>query len=68
MFQGQAAAEKGEHPWVGHGKCFKAKFVSDYAADALGDKGILEEGRDLATNPLKKDALMRKVRDMLDRE
>jgi hypothetical protein len=38
MFQGQAASVEGEHPWVGHEKCFTAVFISDYAADAVRDK------------------------------
>ncbi len=46
----------------------KVVFISGYAANVMHDKGLLEEGTEFITKPFKKDDLLRKVRQMLDRE
>jgi two-component system cell cycle sensor histidine kinase/response regulator CckA len=45
----------------------KAVFISGYAADVMHSKGILEKDVDFMTKPFLKVDLLRKVRDMLDK-
>lgn len=45
----------------------KAIFMSGYTDDIISKKGILEEGFDLISKPVNPDALMRKIRDVLER-
>ena len=46
----------------------KTIFMSGYTDDIITKKGLLEEGFDLISKPIKPAALMRKIRDALDRE
>ena len=41
--------------------------MSGYTDDIISRKGILEEGFDFISKPINPDALMRKIRDVLDR-
>jgi len=45
----------------------KAIFMSGYTDDIISRKGVLEEGFDFISKPINPEALMRKVRDVLDR-
>jgi PAS domain S-box-containing protein len=45
----------------------KAIFISGYAADIMSRKGISEEGTEFIMKPFKKDDLLRKIREVLDR-
>lgn len=45
----------------------KAVFISGYAADVMQEKGMFEEGTDFIGKPFKKDELLRKIREVLDR-
>ncbi|HET6420178.1 MAG TPA: PAS domain S-box protein, partial [Geobacteraceae bacterium] len=42
-------------------------FISGYSADILPKKGIREEGIEFITKPVRKDELLRKIREVLDR-
>jgi len=44
----------------------KALFMSGYTADIINQKGILDEGLSYISKPLTPDALMRKVREILN--
>ncbi len=46
----------------------KVVFVSGYAAEVIQDKGLLDEGTELIRKPFDKNVLLRKVREILDRE
>jgi two-component system cell cycle sensor histidine kinase/response regulator CckA len=46
----------------------KAVFISGYAADVMHSKGILEKDIDFMTKPFLKADLLRKIRDMLDKD
>ncbi len=46
----------------------KALFISGYAADVIHNKGILEKDFDFMTKPFTKADLLRKIRDMLDKD
>jgi CheY-like chemotaxis protein len=45
----------------------KAIFMSGYTADVISRKGILEEGFDFISKPINPDAMLRKIREALDR-
>jgi CheY-like chemotaxis protein len=45
----------------------RAIFMSGYTDDVMSRKGILENGFDFISKPINPDALMRKIRDVLDR-
>jgi hypothetical protein len=45
----------------------KTIFMSGYTDDIISKKGILEEGFDFISKPVNPDALLRKIRDVLDR-
>ncbi len=45
----------------------KTIFMSGYTDDIITKKGLLEEGFDLISKPINPDALLRKIRDVLDR-
>ena len=45
----------------------KVLFTSGYSASFIRRKGILEEGLDFISKPLSPTALLRKVREVLDR-
>jgi signal transduction histidine kinase len=45
----------------------KTIFMSGYTDDIITKKGLLEEGFDLISKPINPDALVRKIRDVLDR-
>lgn len=44
----------------------KALFMSGYTADIVHKKGILGEGLEFIVKPLSPNALLRKVREILD--
>jgi len=44
----------------------KTIFMSGYTDDIISKDGILEEGFDFVSKPINPDALMRKIRDVLD--
>ena len=44
----------------------KALFMSGYTADIINQKGILDEGLNYISKPLTPDALLRKVREILN--
>jgi PAS domain S-box-containing protein len=46
----------------------KAVFISGYASDIMHKKGIIEEGMEFITKPFRKDELLQKVREVLDRD
>jgi len=46
----------------------KAVFISGYAEDYMHDKGILDDVTEFITKPIKKDDLLRKVRELLDKD
>ncbi len=46
----------------------KALFLSGYSADDMNDAGIILERGDLLTKPVNPDDLLKKVREVLDRE
>ena len=46
----------------------KAIFMSGYTDDIISRKGVLQEGLDFIPKPINPDTLIRKVRDVLDRE
>jgi PAS domain S-box-containing protein len=46
----------------------EALFMSGYAADVISHKGIDTEGLELLTKPFSPFLLLRKIRDMLDRQ
>ena len=46
----------------------KAIFMSGYTDDIISKKGILEEGFELISKPINPDALIRKIRIILDRK
>jgi hypothetical protein len=41
-------------------------YMSGYSADAIDHQGLLREGIEFLPKPIGLDALVRKVRDMLD--
>ena len=43
-------------------------FISGYTADIIHNKGIQETDIDFVTKPFSKNALLRKIREVLDRE
>jgi CheY-like chemotaxis protein len=43
-------------------------FMSGYTDDIIAKKGILEAGFDFISKPIHPDTLMRKIRDVLDRQ
>jgi len=45
----------------------KTIFMSGYTDDIISKNGILEEGFDFVSKPINPDALMRKIRDVLDK-
>ncbi|HEY1087647.1 MAG TPA: ATP-binding protein, partial [Archangium sp.] len=45
----------------------KVLFMSGYTADALGGHGVLEPGFDFIAKPVTGEALLRRVREILDR-
>ena len=45
----------------------KAIFMSGYTDDIISRKGILEEGFDFISKPINPDAMLRKIREVLDR-
>ena len=45
----------------------KIVFISGYAADVIQKKGMFEEGTEFITKPLKKEKLLQKVREVLDK-
>jgi PAS domain S-box-containing protein len=45
----------------------KVLFMSGYTADALGGHGVLEPGFDFIAKPVTSEALLRRVREILDR-
>jgi two-component system cell cycle sensor histidine kinase/response regulator CckA len=46
----------------------KAVFISGYATDIMQKKGIFGEGAEYITKPFKKDDLLQKVREVLDKD
>lgn len=46
----------------------KRLYMSGYTGDLLGQNGVLEAGVTLVKKPFTKDALLRKVRGVLDAE
>jgi CheY-like chemotaxis protein len=46
----------------------KAVFISGYAADVMQKKGMFEEGTEFITKPFKKNDLLQKVREVLDKD
>ncbi|MGO9417197.1 MAG: PAS domain S-box protein [Syntrophobacteraceae bacterium] len=46
----------------------KTIFMSGYTDEIISKKGILEEGFDFISKPLNPDKLMRKIRDVMDRQ
>jgi len=46
----------------------KAVFTSGYKADVMKKKGMLEEGTEFITKPFKKNDLLQKVREVLDKD
>jgi hypothetical protein len=46
----------------------KAVFISGYAADIIQKKGIIEEGTEFITRPFRKNDLLQKVREVLDKD
>ena len=46
----------------------KAVFISGYSADIFTQKGALEEGTEFITKPFKKDELLQKIREVLDKD
>lgn len=46
----------------------KAIFISGYTANVIHKKGILEEGIDYIAKPISPKELLRKLRDVIDRE
>ena len=46
----------------------KAIFMSGYTADIIHKKGILEKGLNFISKPVSPDELLRRVREVLDRE
>ncbi len=46
----------------------KLIFISGYTADVLSQKGLRKEGTELITKPIKKDDLLRKIRESLDKD
>ena len=46
----------------------KGIFISGYTANVMREKGIFEVDSDIITKPFVKDELLRKVREVLDRE
>ena len=46
----------------------KVVFISGYAADIIQKKGIIEEGTEFITKPFKKNDLLQKVREVLDKD
>jgi two-component system cell cycle sensor histidine kinase/response regulator CckA len=46
----------------------KGIFISGYTANVMKEKGIFEGDADIITKPFVKDDLLRKVREVLDRE
>jgi CheY-like chemotaxis protein len=45
----------------------KTIFMSGYTDDIISNKGLLEDGFDFISKPIKSDTLMRKIREVLDR-
>lgn len=45
----------------------KCLFMSGYTADIINKKGILEEGIEFISKPISPDALLKKVREILDK-
>jgi len=46
----------------------KAVFMSGYTADIMQDKGMLDDVTEFITKPVKKDDLLRKMRELLDKD
>jgi CheY-like chemotaxis protein len=46
----------------------KAVFISGYPADIFSKIGTLEEGTEIITKPFKKDKLLQKIREVLDKD
>ncbi len=46
----------------------KIIFISGYTADVMHQKGIFEEGMDFIAKPVSKNDLLRKIREVLDRD
>jgi PAS domain S-box-containing protein len=46
----------------------KVVFISGYAPDVIRNKGMFDEGTDFIQKPFNKNDLLRKVRNILDRE
>jgi two-component system cell cycle sensor histidine kinase/response regulator CckA len=46
----------------------KAVFISGYAADVMQKKGMFEESAEFITKPFKKNDLLQKVREVLDKD
>jgi PAS domain S-box-containing protein len=46
----------------------KVVFISGYAADVMHKKGMFEEGTEFITKPFKKDDLLQKIREVLDKD
>jgi PAS domain S-box-containing protein len=46
----------------------KVVFISGYAADMISRKGMIEEGTEFITKPFRKNDLLQKIREVLDRD
>jgi len=46
----------------------KAVFISGYPIDVMQKKGMFEEGVEIVTKPFDKDDILRKVREVLDKD
>ena len=47
---------------------FKVLYISGYPSDVIVDRGILEKGVEFLPKPLMRDALARKIRNILDND
>jgi two-component system cell cycle sensor histidine kinase/response regulator CckA len=46
----------------------KVVFISGYAAHTMSEKGIIEQGVEFIMKPFQKNDLLKKIREVLDRE